>query len=301
MKIPAPRVDEILDAACLMDSPPGAWEDVETGDAWIEAFGADERELLAAATELEAIAAAAGIDTVALIAPLAKEDWTESWKKFFHVLHATKRVVIRPAWEEYAAAPGEIVIDIEPGMSFGTGLHATTRACIGFIERLALEAGADGNGGGNAGNAGNGDKQSRATCAALRLVDMGCGSGILAIAARKLGFAQVSGFDHDPLSIKISKENADANGLPGIPFSECDILCPPLPEADIFVANILAPVLEQAAPFVRAAIPAQTGRLVLSGILETQYDSVKTIYESLGFREIETAVEGEWKSGLFAG
>ena len=282
MKVPTQRVDALLEATYLMDNPPGAWEDVETGDAWIEAFGTDEREMLAAASELEAIVRAAGVDAFALVEPLANEDWTEAWKKFFHVIHVTKRVVIRPAWEEYAAAPGEIVIDIEPGMSFGTGLHATTRACIGFIERLALEDGAG-------------------AAANRRLVDMGCGSGILAIAARKLGFTEVTGYDYDPLCVKISKENSAANGLPDIPFSECDILAPPLPEADIFVANILAPVLEQAAQFVRVAVPTGAGRLVLSGILETQYDSVKRVYEKLGFREIATAIEGEWKSGLFAG
>ena len=125
---------------------------------------------------------------------------------------------------------------------------------------------------------------------ALQVVDMGCGSGILAIAARKLGFTQVSGYDFDPLCIKVSRENAALNGLPDIPFAVADILAPPLPKADIFVANILAPVLEEAAAFVRDAVNPR-GFLILSGILATQYDSVKRVYEKHGFHELETSIE----------
>jgi len=277
LKTPPSKIDEILDALyeVEMPNPPGAWEDVETGDAWIEVFGTDEREMLDAASRLEEVARRGRVETLALVEALAYEDWTESWKKFFHTIRVSERVVIRPAWEEYEAAEDEVVIAIEPGMSFGTGLHATTRACVKLIEKLR-----------------------NCEIKKLNLVDMGCGSGILAIAARKLGFTHVSGYDFDPLAVKVSHENAELNGVGDIPFAVGDILKPPLPKADIFVANILAPVLEEAALFVRDAV-ARGGHLILSGILASQYDSVKAVYEGLGFRELETEVEGEWKSGLF--
>ena len=281
LRTPTHLIDDILDAACLdaaMPNPPGAWEDVETGEAWVEVFGTDEAAMLAAASRLEALARTFGFDALALVEPLAQEDWTESWKRYFHVIRVSDRVVIRPAWEEYEAKDGEIVIAIEPGMSFGTGLHATTRACVGFIESLSEEL--------------------RRGHPRMSVADMGCGSGILAIAARKSGFADVRGFDFDPLAVKVSRENAALNGLPEIPFAVADILAPPLPKADVFVANILAPILEEAAPFVRDAVNPG-GFLILSGILATQYGSVKNVYEKLGFRERETSAEGEWKSGLF--
>jgi SAM-dependent methyltransferase len=146
-----------------------------------------------------------GIPHAAAVEPLAKEDWTESWKRFFHVLHITDRITVRPIWEAYSPAEGEIVIDIEPGMSFGTGIHQTTQSCIKFLQQLSEEGALE-----------------------RSVIDMGCGSGILAIAARKLGFNHVSGYDYDPSAVKTSIENASANGLE-IPFYEGDALAPVLP------------------------------------------------------------------------
>lgn len=272
------RIDAYLDAMALMDEPPGSWEDVESGEAWIEAYTTSEAEALKTADEMAVIAESVdGKPHFANVAPLPKEDWTESWKRFFHVLHITDRIVVRPIWEPYDATEGEIVIDIEPGMSFGTGIHPTTQSCIRFLQKLA-----------------------ETTPLTHSVIDMGCGSGILAIAARKLGFSTVSGYDYDASAVKTSHENAAANGL-NISFEEADALAPVLPAGDIFVANILAPVLLQAAPTIaRAVSQAHNHALILSGILDSQYAEIKTAYEAQGFTERASILLGEWRSGHFS-
>lgn len=271
-------IDLFLDAMSVLEPPPGAWEDVDSGDAWIEAFSTDKTEIAELARAMADVAESLdGKIHAAEITELDGEDWTEKWKQFFHVLHITERITVRPVWEEYAAAPGEIVIDIEPGMSFGTGIHPTTQSCIRFIERVA--------------ESGNFSRS---------LVDMGCGSGILAIAARKLGFAQVAGYDNDPSAVRIARENAATNGLDDIPFAEGDALAPELPGGDIVVANILAPVLLAAASALcRSVSPTPDGVLILSGILDTQYPEIKAAYEAEGFEETASILAGEWRSGMF--
>ncbi|MGI5869835.1 MAG: 50S ribosomal protein L11 methyltransferase [Kiritimatiellia bacterium] len=270
-------LDALLDAMALLEPPPGSWEDVDTGEAWIEAFSVSEPEARALALRMAEIAESIdGVPRAAVVDALAPQDWTESWKRHFHVLHVTDRIVVRPVWEGYDPAPGEIVIAIEPGMSFGTGLHATTQSCIRFLEQLAKTGDLD-----------------------RGVVDLGCGSGILAIAARKLGFATVGGYDIDPVCVRDSRRNADLNGL-DIPFATGDALAPALPVGDIVVANILAPVLLQAAPALARAVSSRDGHaLVLSGILASQYADVKTAFEAQGFHERDTHTLGDWQSGLF--
>ena len=270
-------IDGFLDAMALLEPPPGSWEDVDSGNAWIEAFGTSERALEKLARDISAIAESLdGKPHATLVEPLAKEDWTDTWKRFVHVLHSTDRMTVRPIWEDYAPSVGEIVIDIEPGMSFGTGIHPTTQSCMRFLQRLAEEGALD-----------------------RTVVDMGCGSGILAIAARKLGFQSVTGYDYDPSAVRTAAENAKTNGL-DIPFQEGNALDSVLPTGDIFVANILAPVLMQAAPAIRKAVSAHPAHaLVLSGVLDNQYEAVKVVYTAQGFRERTNLLVGDWRSGLF--
>lgn len=277
MAVSPADIDACLDAMSVLEPPPGSWEDIDSGDAWIEAFGTSEKDMTLLAREISEIAESLdGKPHATRVEPLAKEDWTETWKRFFHVLHITERLTVRPVWEPYAPAEGEIVIDIEPGMSFGTGIHPTTQSCMRFLQRLAEEGTLD-----------------------RSVVDMGCGSGILAIAARKLGFKSVAGYDYDPSAVRTAAENAKANSLE-IPFQEGDALSAVLPPGDIFVANILAPVLLQAAPAVCKAVSAHPHHaLVLSGVLDNQYEAVKAVYTAQGFRERESVLVGEWRSGLF--
>ena len=262
---------ELVDAEAFV---PTVWEDVETGKARLEIFLEDAARAEAVRC---AVRGAAGLAGVALpegeTGTLPAADWAEAWKRFFHVEHVSPRVVIRPSWEAYAAAPGEAVITLDPGMSFGTGKHPTTRACLMFLDELAA-----------------GDLSRP-------VLDMGCGSGILAIAARKLGFAHVRGFDYDPDAVAVARENAARNGET-IPFEARD-LAANLDQGAVVLANILGPVLiEHAAEVACAVLPG--GALVASGILETLYPEVRAAFEAQGLRETRARTIGEWRTGLFA-
>jgi len=262
---------ELVDASLFT---PTSRFDVESGSCYVEVFfedlnQADEiRSALAGAAELM------GIALTFNLSEMAESDWAESWKRFFHVEHLSARVVVCPTWEEYTPQPGECVISLDPGMSFGTGKHATTKGCLMLLDQLAAE---------------DADRD---------FLDMGCGSGILSIGAHLLGFQNVRGFDNDPDCVRISQENAQLNDLE-LPFYLAD-LENPHPKAAVVTANILASVLIQFAPSVAASVADGPGsRLVLSGILDTQYNRVKESFEKLGFVELRNLLIEEWRSGVF--
>lgn len=279
VEVPATAVDEALDALWGLEPAVGAWQDMESGRAWLQAFSVDAAALAPVAAAMECAAAGVGAPCKAEIEALPREDWAESWKRFFHVVKISKRVWIRPPWEDAEPdSPDGVVVCIEPGMSFGTGLHGTTQSCLKLIESLAPKAVAD----------------------RLSMLDLGCGSGILSIAARMLGFADVRGVDYDAAAVRVATENAANNGLADVPYALCDVTVDPIPRADIVVANILAPVLVAAAPRIAGAVSRRPGAaLVLSGILATQYETVRSAYAAHGFAEESAIVDGEWKTGLF--
>lgn len=265
-----------------------AWEDREGGPSRIEICIPDDPEspdwapygdmLCADAGEacakMRAACAALGAEAKPEAAQVRREDWAESWKRFFRTMRVSPRLVVRPPWEEYTALPGERVIVLDPGMSFGTGKHATTRTCLSLIDELA----ADGPG--------------------RDFLDIGCGSGILSIAAAKLGFGPVAGIDIDPDAVRIAAENAAANGVRASFFAEDLSKC--ARKAAVAVANVLAPVLVEYARQVAGCVRDAPGAaLVLSGILDTQYAAVRDAYEAQGFRERKGVLDGEWRTGLF--
>ena len=160
-------------------------------------------------------------------------------------------------------------------MSFGTGKHATTQACLRMLDDLAAEDPKRG------------------------VLDIGCGSGILSIAAAKLGFSPVKGIDNDPDAVRIAAENAAENGA-AADFAVGDLaLCKE--KAEVVVANVLAPVLERNAAAVAGCVRRVPGNaLVLSGILDGQYGDVRRAYEALGAVERRNLLVGEWRTGLFS-
>ncbi len=209
---------------------------------------------------------------------LAREDWAETWKRFFHVLHVTPRLTVKPSWEAHTAAPGEVVLELDPGMSFGTGYHGTTRACLEFIEELS------------------------ARCPGAAFLDAGCGSGILALAAWKLGFRPVRAFDNDPQAVLVACENLARNGVADVELQVAELAEFGAPRGvRVVVANILAPVLiEHAARLAAFLDPAaESAFLIASGILHEQYPAVRAAFEGCGFREERTRSLDEWTSGLF--
>jgi len=271
-EVSAAWVDAVLDALSAHPFTPTAWEDVERGTCRLDIFLENESDAAGVCDAVRETGAALGLSLAPAVSQLAREDWTESWKRFFHVEHVTPRVVIRPVWESYAARPGEVVIDIEPGMSFGTGRHGTTRACLHFLDAIAGER------------------------AGGSMLDMGCGSGILAIGAAKLGFHPVCGFDNDPDAVAIARDNARLNGVT-TELDVCD-LADNVRRADLVVANILAPVLiRHAVVIARAVLPGPDGALVISGILDAQYAEVLASFEALGFHEQASRMIEGWRSG----
>jgi ribosomal protein L11 methyltransferase len=260
---------ELLDADAFT---PTVWEDVETGSVRLDIFLEDAATADSVAESVRATAEIAGLEVELTRDTVPAADWSEAWKRFFHVEHITERVTIRPSWETYAAREGEVVITLDPGMSFGTGKHPTTRACLEMLDTLAV-----------------GDLTRP-------VLDMGCGSGILSIAAKKLGFTHVRGFDYDADAVEVAKENAALNDVV-VPYETRD-LANNLDQGAVVLANILGPVLiEYAAEVTCAVLPG--GALVASGILDTLYPEVKAAFEKYGMQEVSSRLIGEWRSGLF--
>lgn len=268
----AEAADVLLELLDGEQFTPTVWEDVEQRQVRLEVFLEAADRAAEVSGQLQALAAVAGVPLRVEVGQLPAADWAEAWKRFFHVERVSERVVIRPSWEAYEAAAGEVVITLDPGMSFGTGRHPTTRACLQLLDELAVAP------------------------LTRPVLDMGCGSGILSIAASKLGFTHVRGFDYDADAVAVARENAALNGL-SLPFEVRD-LAANLDQGAVVLANILGPVLiEHAAEVACAVLPG--GALVASGILETLYAQVRAAFEAVGLRERKSVLIGEWRSGLF--
>jgi ribosomal protein L11 methyltransferase len=196
---------------------------------------------------------------------VADEDWLGEWKKSWQPVEVGERFIIAPPWSEIRDADDRLVIRIEPGMAFGTGTHETTRLCLAAIERH-FDGGS--------------------------FLDVGTGTGILAIAAAKLfPEARVEACDTDAQAIGIAEENAQLNGVPDIVFRVGSVEEGRTASADCVCANLKAETITQMLPTL---IGATCDRLILSGILDTQRDTVLTRLTELGVSEPVAAIEGEW-------
>jgi ribosomal protein L11 methyltransferase len=205
-----------------------------------------------------------------------QEDWSEVWKKFFHTKKVSDRFVIKPSWEEYTPVGDELIIDIDPGMSFGTGQHGTTQACLQFIDDLCK------------------------TQTIETVLDAGCGSGILSIGLGKLAIEKIVAFDHDEVAVKIAQENLQHSGL----LDKVDLSVADLAEwsqepiYDLVIANILCVILLKYAKTIAANVKPG-GWLILAGSMENQYKELHATFHALGFREKRRTQIKEWSSGIF--
>jgi ribosomal protein L11 methyltransferase len=252
-----------------------SWEDIDQGCVRYEAYFATAEHAQAFAETLKGqlgvwqLAYELSVDVDAL----ANDDWQERWKTHFDVLKITDRVVIRPAWLPYEASPGQCVVSLEPGMSFGTGQHFTTHSCLAFIDQLAVD-----------------DAQAS-------FLDVGCGSGILAIAAAKLGFSPVLAVDNDPICVETTRENSDFNDVAGhirVALNTPDDATL-TGRYNVVVANILANVLVEMAEVITACVNEGVDHaLVLSGILLAQRERVEQAYSVLGFTTVDNLQDDEW-------
>jgi ribosomal protein L11 methyltransferase len=258
---------------------PVSWALADRDVATVDVYATGKAGGAALRRRIESLVAswAGGEKWTVALRRLEREDWAESWKRFFKVERVSRRIVVKPPWKCVAPRLGRVVVEIEPGMSFGTGQHPTTRSCLRLLDELTAK------------KPGN-------------LLDLGCGSGILAIAGAKLGFHPVVAVDNDPVAVRIARENARRNGVGRrVSFRVADLAgLRTARRYDVVVANILAGVLIGNARRISAFLaPGGGSRLVLSGILSTQYAQVRSAYESLGLGEIRRLRDGKWTSGCF--
>ena len=258
------QAEQVL-AELTVLAPNGVEE--ERGRGYVEyAIYGGEGEL----PELGEIEAAAGDGLVELVATQVPDDWADRWQDFHKPLLIGGRLWLRPSWE----APREDAIDlvVDPGRAFGTGAHPTTRLCLELL--LDLEQAGEAQG---------------------PLTDLGTGSGVLAIAAAKLGWDPVVGYDHEEAAIEAATANAAANGVVG--GFERTNLRQSLPElAPTVVANLTAPVLKVVAEQVASDSGDQT--LVCSGLLPAELDDVAEAFVPTGLAEFERRHDGDWSALL---
>ena len=203
------------------------------------------------------------------VAVVHEADWAHAWKAHFPVLRIGRRLVIRPTWRRHRRRPGDVVLALDPGMAFGTGLHPTTRLCLAGIEAWA-DAG---------------------LIPGASVLDVGCGSGILLIAAGLFGAAELVGVDTDPIAVEASAANAQRNRL------KVQVRSGSLPSRsgpfDLVVANLIASLLVTLAGELHAEL-RPGGRLLASGIFIDRESDVRTAFEMAGLRALSRTAEGEW-------
>ena len=259
---------EVFDGGDLILS---SYRDIERPQAEMSVYFTDDADETRAREALSAALGIVGTAADLSCADVPDEDWKFAYRRHFKTELVSPRVLVQPDWEKLA------VIRLDPGMAFGTGKHETTKACLMYIDECAAEG--------------------------TSFLDMGCGSGILSIAAAKLGCAPVHGFDVDQEAVDASVENAAKNGAAAeyvkFALGRRPAATLPLerPEGgyDLVAANILGPLLIRFADEIAGYAPR---RLIVSGILTELYPEVLAAYVARGYREISRKAIGEWTTGL---
>ena len=213
---------------------------------------------------------ALGIDAKISISGVNEEDWANSWKAYYKPIEIGEKMVIVPAWEKYDAPEGKLVVRMDPGMAFGTGSHETTRLVIGLLEKYITEG--------------------------QRVLDVGCGSGILAICASKLGAKECKAYDIDPVAVKVARENIKDSGLENVTCDVSDLLRGVDKDGgayDVICANIVADIIIRMTPDVGQFMNDKSV-ILASGIITERAHDVISCFENNGFRVIEKAEENGW-------
>jgi ribosomal protein L11 methyltransferase len=196
------------------------------------------------------------------------EDWADAWRKYFKPLHLGKRIVIKPSWELYDPQPGDLVLELDPGMAFGTGGHPTTKLCIEALEERVTPG--------------------------CKIADIGTGSGILSIAAVRLGASEVLATDIDALPRRVARENVARNELSNvIHVLEMDEFNRDANACDLVVANIVANTIIELAPSITERI-VDGGTFISSGIVEEHHDLVRDALAAVGLHHTETKRDDIW-------
>ena len=261
-----------------------SYHDIEEPDTQMQVYLADPAQAGEAARRLREALALVGSSAQVETSEVPDEDWKLSYRRHFKIEPIGRRLVTVPTWElDGFKASGEfsdrIPLVLDPGMAFGTGKHETTRACLEYIDELATAQ----------------PSNHLTTQPPNSFLDMGCGSGILSIAAAKLGFSPVAGFDIDEDAVNASRENAALNGVTAVVVADAvGVGVAPFAPADFVVANILGPLLIAFADEI-AGYAKKT--LIVSGILEELYPEVLAAFKLRGFHEVSRKTIGEWTTG----
>lgn len=286
--ITSPEAEEAVIEAMQrrFDSPPAALFDRVTGETIVSVYLRESSEwkpsMRAALKRDLSFIRDCGLDigpgTIRII-KVPHENWAESWKKHFKPIEIGRNLLIKPSWSRKKPKANQAMVVLDPGLSFGTGRHATTSFCLHQLAKVRVE----------------GLSQS--------FLDMGSGSGILSISAAKLGYSPVHAFDVDPEAVRVCRANVEANEVGHlVEVSEQD-----LSEAskrsrkryDMVCANLMYDLLllerDRIVDRVRKG-----GCLALAGILTERYGDVRAAYAAAGMTEMATLIEGEWQSGAFA-
>ncbi len=202
---------------------------------------------------------------------VAEEDWAEAWKAHYKPIRLGKRTLIRPLWVEVDPQPDDIVLALDPGMAFGTGTHPTTQLCLEALEWMVSPP--------------------------LDVLDLGCGSGILSIAAAKLGANKILALDIDPIAVKVTQENAAQNGVAERIIAQQGNLESVITSArrfDLVVVNILAKIIIAMCDQNLGDTVRPGGRAIFSGIIEEQADEVEAALRKTGLEPVQRQQQGDW-------
>lgn len=237
--------------------------------ARISIFVPEEKNLSEYIAFIDAKLSSLSISFEKEIEGMEEENWADSWKKYFKPIKLG-RVTIVPAWEDYDASEGEVIIKIDPGMAFGTGTHETTRLVMKIMQDVV--------------------------CGGERVLDVGCGSGILAITASKLGAAECNAYDIDPVAVKVAKENAKIAGCDNITVGTSDLLRGVEKKAggyDLCVANIVADIIIRMLPDIHAYLSFEAP-IILSGIVAERENDIKSAAAAHGYGVVRIERENDW-------
>ncbi|HET9074260.1 MAG TPA: 50S ribosomal protein L11 methyltransferase [Solirubrobacteraceae bacterium] len=266
------REDAEIALAELLELAPAGVEEVDVSADLVEyaVYGAPG-ELPA----LPALQAAVGGALVSVSTSEVADDWAERWREFHQPLRLGGRLEVRPPWR--AAADTEINLVIDPGQAFGTGAHATTALCLAMLLELELPGGAD-----------------------RTVVDLGCGSGVLAILAARLGWGPVTALDYDPLAVEATQANAAVNGVALEAIERFDLRESDVPPARLVLANLLAPLLLLWGQRLAAAPTHRPETIIASGLLISECDRIRVSFATLGYKEIRHETRQEWAALLLS-
>lgn len=237
--------------------------------AAVSGFIAEGSDIMPVLEQLKLLLPEADVEVVSV----EQSDWANNWKKYYKPIRVGKSIVIKPSWEPYEKQDGDVIVELDPGMAFGTGTHETTRMCMELLERFVTPE--------------------------TTVLDVGCGSGILSITSLLLGAKSIVGVDIDPVAVDVAVENGERNGFcpPRYVIKKGNLADEIEGMFDIAVANIVADAIKMLAPDVKRFIKPE-GYFICSGIIEDRIDDVKECLNSLGYSIIEVLRQGEWAAML---